>query len=120
VSHDHYGSRVASRSEFISKTREALAQLKASHTGYYTPSDPRYFGLLSIFGQALGVRSTQVDSIGADFTDDGFARVIFPGGPAEKAGLLRGDQVLKADGKDYETVLSRRPQCAAHRGHAPG
>lgn len=106
MSHEHYGSRVASRSEFISKTREALEQLKASHTGYYTPADPRYFGLLSIFGEALGVRSAQVDSIGADFTDEGFARVVFPGGPAEKAGLLRGDQVLKADGKTFEPVLS--------------
>jgi carboxyl-terminal processing protease len=106
VSHDHYGSRVESRSEFISKTREALAQLKASHTGYYTPADPRYFGLLSIFGGALGVRSTQVDSIGADFTEEGFTRVVFAGGPAEKAGLKRGDQILKADGKAFEPVLS--------------
>ncbi len=106
MSHDHYGSRVQSRSVFISKTREALAQLKASHTGYYTPADPSYFGLLSIFGRALGVRPALVDSIGADFTDEGFARVVFPGGPAEKAGLRRGDQILKADGKAFEPILS--------------
>ena len=106
TSHVHYAAGVASHDEFVRKTRDALAELKASHTGYYTPNDSRYFGLLSIFKEALGVRSAEVESIGADFTDEGFARVVFPGSPAEKAGLRRGDRVLKAEGKAFEPVLS--------------
>ena len=104
--HDHYAATAASREEFDRMTRGALAELRVSHTGYYTPADPRYFGLLSIFREVLGVSSAEVESIGADFTEEGFARVVFPGGPAEKAGLRRGDRILKADGAAFEPVLS--------------
>jgi len=106
AAHDHYGAGAAGRDEFVGKTRDALAKLEVSHTGYYTPADPRYFGLLSIFREWLGVRSAEVESVGADFTPEGFARVVFPGGPAEKAGLRRGDRILKADGEVFQPVLS--------------
>ena len=106
AAHDHYGAGAAGRDDFDRKTRDALAELRVSHTGYYTPADPRYFGLLSIFPEALGVRSVEVESIGADFTEDGFTRVVFPGGPAEKAGLRRGDRILKAADGPFEPVLS--------------
>jgi carboxyl-terminal processing protease len=106
AAHDHYGAGAAGSGEFVRRTREALAELRVSHTGYYKPADPRYFGLLSIFREALGVRSAAVESIGADFTEEGFARVVFPGGPAEKAGLRRGDRILKAGGDAFQPVLS--------------
>ncbi len=106
LAHDHYGASVESGEEFVRATRSALADLKTSHTGYYTAADPEYFGLLSIFRKALGIRSAEVESIGADFTGEGFARVIFAGGPAEKAGLRRGDRVLKAGGEVFRPVLS--------------
>ena len=107
AAHDHYGASAANRDGFVRKTRDALAELKASHTAYYTPADPRYYGLLSIFKFAeLPPGAAEVESIGADFTDEGFARVVFPGGPAEEAGLRRGDKVLTADGASFQPVLS--------------
>ena len=106
VAHDHYGAAAASQDEFVRKTRDALAELNASHTGYYTSADPRYYGLLSIFKETLKAGPAEVESIGADFTEDGFTRVVFPGGPAEKAGLRRGDKVLAADGAPFQPVLS--------------
>lgn len=106
AAHDHYAATATGPDEFVRKTREALAELKASHTGYYTPADPRYYGLLSIFHETLKVAATAIESIGADFDDAGFTRVVFPGGPAEKSGLRRGDKVLAADGRPFRPVLS--------------
>jgi carboxyl-terminal processing protease len=108
AAHDHYGAKAESRDTFVRLTRSALTELKTSHTGYYPLSDPRYYGLLSIFYESLGVRPVEVESIGADFTPEGFAENIFAGGPAEKAGLRRGDRVMEADGKPFEPVLSFR------------
>jgi carboxyl-terminal processing protease len=48
------------------------------------------------------------DSIGVDFTPEGFARVVLAGGPGFRAGLRRGDKVLKADGRDFHRVFSFR------------
>ncbi len=107
ASHDHYGAGAASRAELKRKTRDALAELKASHTAYYTPADSRYYGLLSIFKfKELRAGSAEIESIGADFTDDGFVRVVFSAGPADKAGLRRGDKVLAAGGRPFHPVLS--------------
>jgi len=108
AANDHYGAKADSRSSFIRLTRSALEDLKTSHTGYYTPSDSRYHGLLAIFREALGIRSVEYESIGADFTEEGFVRAVFAGSPADKAGLRRGDRVLKADGREFQMVLSFR------------
>jgi carboxyl-terminal processing protease len=106
AAHDHYGRGALDREGFIRRTREALAELKVSHTAYYTPADPQYFGLLSIFREVLEVRSAEVESIGADVTGEGFVRFVFAGGPAEAAGLRRGDRILEADGRPFQPVGS--------------
>jgi len=107
AAHDHYGASAGNHDQFIRKTRDALAELKASHTDYYTPADPRYFGLLSIFRfKELPARTAEVESIGADFSEDGFVRIVFSGGPAERAGLRRGDRILAAVGHPFQPVLS--------------
>jgi carboxyl-terminal processing protease len=66
--------------------------------------------LLAIFQHSLKLRVTH-ESIGADLVEQKeglFVRGIFAGGPAAKAGLLRGDQILAADGKPFDPVLSFR------------
>src|SRR5687768_2610966 len=85
AAHAGYGKQATGRADFTARTRAALARLKTSHTGYYTPDDPEYYGLLAIFRAALpGVGEVRVESAGADFTSEGFVRVLFAGGPAEK------------------------------------
>jgi carboxyl-terminal processing protease len=102
--HRGYGAKARSREEFEALTRAALAELKASHTNYYTPDDWEYYGLLAIFGPALGREKVEVESVGADFTEEGFVRAVFAGSPAARAGLKRGDRVVEADGRSFRPV----------------
>src|SRR5262249_13330624 len=74
----------------------------------------RHYGLKAIFGRFLRLPSggtrdvspVEWDSPGADFTDEGFVRVVFADGSAEKAGLRRGDKILAVDGAPLQQVAS--------------
>jgi carboxyl-terminal processing protease len=101
-----YADAVRSREEFDDLTRRALADLKVSHTGYFTPLDAKYYGLRAIFELGLSAGPALWDSPGADFSTDHFVRHVFADGPAAKAGLLRGDRVLQADGRPFHPVAS--------------
>jgi carboxyl-terminal processing protease len=110
-SHADYAADAHARREFARRTNQALADLKASHTAYFTPDDVEYYGLCAIFGGTLKGPVPKYDSIGADFArlpDGFFVRTIFAGSPAEKAGLLRGDRIVSADGAPFEPVASFR------------
>ena len=104
--HSEYGARADSLVAFAALTKQALSELKTSHTDFYTPLDPEYYGLLSIFHEVLGVKPVEFEGIGVDFTPEHFVRVVFAGGPGDRVGLRRGDKVLMADGKDFDPVLS--------------
>jgi carboxyl-terminal processing protease len=106
--HDGYAAGVQSDAGFAALTKSALAELKASHTNYYTEADPEYYGLRAIFAHALKGEPVEHDSIGADVTPNGFVRTVFAQRPADRAGLHRGDKLLKADGVDFRPVLSFR------------
>ena len=106
--HGRYADSAQTEREFVTLTRSALEDLQSSHTAYYTPADRQYHDLVSIFRSYLKQKSVVVDSIGVDFTEDGFVRVVFAGGPGAKAGLRRGDKVLKANGEAFEPFGSFR------------
>jgi carboxyl-terminal processing protease len=108
--HEHadYARSATDEQSFVRLTREALADLKASHTAYYTIDDVEYFGLRSIFAEPLEIREPTCDGIGVDVTRDGFVRVVFARGPAADAGLRRGDRILEADGQPFHAVRSFR------------
>lgn len=84
-----------------------LARLGASHTEYLTPDDPAYYQLAATFripgityptiGLATGIQSGRL-----------FVFSVFPGSPAEKAGMLAGDEILSVDNKSFEPVASLR------------
>lgn len=105
-----YAENVRNRRDYVESTRKVLEQLKASHTNFYTPDDPQFYGLLSIFREPLGLATVETESIGVDLTPDHFARVVFAGSPAEKGGIRRGDQILQADGREFHPTLSLRGQ----------
>jgi carboxyl-terminal processing protease len=106
--HAGYADTARSHGQFVALTRAALAELATSHTAYYTPDDPEYYGLRAIFRRVHDIEDVGVESIGADIKTDGFVTVVFAGSPAEGAGLRRGDRVLSADGEPFGRVTSFR------------
>ena len=98
--------------------RAALAELGTSHTELITPDDQRYAAMRAIFPLPDPSAPTQgsVDrerivawSAGVDATrigDRWFIRGVVPGGPAASMGLLRGDEIVAADGAPFEPVRS--------------
>ena len=106
--HADYAAHADSLLTFASLTKNALAELNTSHTDFYTPLEPDYYALLSIFREALGHERVEWESIGADFTSDHFVRVVFAGGPAHKAGLHRGDRIVAADEMEFDPIASFR------------
>ena len=105
-----YAQGIADAEAFRRETGRRLAELKASHTAYYTPDDPGYRDLLSIFEPVLH-RSAEGESLGLAVAErDGgwFVVRVFSGGPAEAAGLVRGDRIVMADGSPFHPVRSLR------------
>ncbi len=108
---------ISSRSAFNALINEMLGELNASHTYYLTPDDYEYYQLGALF--------SKIPEIGALFdggvvtyptvgmiTQSIGGRVhvvaVLEGGIAEKAGLLKGDEIVSADGKRFEPVASLR------------
>ena len=95
---------------------QMLAKLGASHTGRYRPDDPAYYQLLDIFSGSLrrdlrslfpdGVRYPGIGIFTRRIGDKLFVSGTIAGLPAEKAGLLVGDEILDVDGKTFEPVNS--------------
>ncbi|HEX6904696.1 MAG TPA: S41 family peptidase [Thermoanaerobaculia bacterium] len=105
-----YAAGIRDAETFRRETRRRLAELQASHTEYYGQDDPGHRDLLSIFEPVLK-RSAKGESLGVGFVEqDGgwFVARVFAGGPAEAAGLRRGDRVVSADGAPFHPVLSLR------------
>ena len=94
-----------------------LAELRASHTGYFTPADTAYYDLADIFAWGLRHRleaafpGGKVAYTGIGIftrTIDGktFASGVLGGLPADKAGLLVGDELIAADDAPFAPVES--------------
>jgi len=105
-----YAAKIQNVGTFRQETRRRLAELRASHTEYYAQDDPGYRDLLSIF-KALLKRPAEGESLGLGLVErDGgwFVARVFPAGPAEAAGLRRGDRLVSADGEPFHPVRSLR------------
>jgi carboxyl-terminal processing protease len=105
-----YAQGITDAEAFRRETGRLIAELGASHTAYYTPEDPGYRDLLSIFEPVLQ-RSAEGESLGLAVVErDGgwFVVRVFPGGPAEAAGLKRGDRIVSADTEPFHPIRSLR------------
>jgi carboxyl-terminal processing protease len=106
-----YAAKVRDDLEFRDETRKRLAALKASHTEYFLPTDPGYRDLLSIFEPVLH-RPAEGPSPGfgiVETAEGRFVARVFLGGPADTAGLRRGDRVYAVDAEAGRIqVQSRR------------
>lgn len=100
---------------------DMLSELHASHTHYYTTDDPEYYQLAGIFAGALRRRGLDRAFPGSRISYPGIGILSHPGAsggsvvtgviegtPAEKAGLLRGDEIINTDGAPFEPVRSFR------------
>jgi carboxyl-terminal processing protease len=97
-----------------------LASLDTSHTGRFVPDHVDYYELVDVFRYGLRDRMQQLFPPEGDVTYAGigiasrsiggktFITDIYDGGPADRAGLLPGDQILAVDGQPFTEIGSFR------------
>lgn len=98
-----------------------LAELATSHTNLYTRDDVEYYLLLDVFGGGQGgaellaqehwgggVRYPGIGAFAARIGDRHFVDQVLQGSPAERAGLLVGDEIVAIDGEPYHPLASFR------------
>ncbi len=99
-------ARAASPAELPALINEMLGRLHSSHTHYYQRQEPEYYQLLGVFDRgdfSRAIRRYLPDGpvyVGLGATTrvvDGkqFVSGLFEGGPADRAGLLVGDELLE-------------------------
>jgi len=110
-----------SEEALASVVNSMLSELHAWHTRYYTPREPEYYELSSIFAGALSRRGLErafpggrisYPSIGVlsrlDMQGRSIIAGVIEGTPAQQAGLLAGDEIVLADGAPFQPVQSFR------------
>jgi len=97
-----------------------LASLDTSHTGRFVPVQLDYYELVDVFRYGLRDRMRQLfppeghvtyAGIGiASRSIDGktFITDVYDGGPADRAGLLPGDEIRSVDGQPFSEIESFR------------
>jgi carboxyl-terminal processing protease len=103
-----YAEGIMDAAAFRRETRRRLALLGASHTEYYALDDPGRWDLASLFESYLQ-QPTRTESLGLGLVEreDGwFVARVFAGGPAEAAGVRRGDRIVTADSAPFHPKRS--------------
>lgn len=96
---------------------QMLAELKTSHTRFYTQTEPAYYQLSGIFKASIQDKLKPFLPNGKlEYTDIGiyteeidgspFIKAILDGSPAAKAKLLVGDRILSVDGQPFQPIAS--------------
>jgi carboxyl-terminal processing protease len=95
-----------------------LAELGVSHTGRYVPGEVAYYELLDIFARdefaprieemfaGGGIAYTGIGVVPRRHDGRTFLAAVYHGGPAARAGLLTGDEIVSADGAPFDPVAS--------------
>lgn len=100
-------SPASSEKELKFVTNDLLSNLKASHTKFLSDSDQEFHALKSVFSHTIeGNRLYQIGAWFVRINERWFIRAIFPGGPADKAGLVRGDEIISVNERALEPVHS--------------
>ncbi len=110
---------VSQQTEFDAVIRKLLARLETSHTAWYPESDPKHYQLAGIFASHPAIknlfagRELSCWTLGAWMREiDGqwFFASVFPKGPAARAGILGGDELVSIDGEPYAGISSLSSQ----------
>ncbi|MHC4426479.1 MAG: S41 family peptidase [Planctomycetota bacterium] len=90
---------------FAAIVNQMLGELKTSHTHYYTKLDPGYYILRVVFGKpdthrnGIGVVTKKIE-------ERHYVIAVIKSSPAEKAGILLGDWLVKLDGRPFHPIRS--------------
>lgn len=113
-------ARAATREARAVIINQMLAELRSSHTAFYTPDTPEYFHLLGLFlprNDWLGKKTAKVLTDGkalypgigmftAVVNGQHFVSGVFDGLPAQHGGLLVGDKLVTVDGAPFHPMAS--------------
>ena len=110
-------THVSSQKAFSSLVNTMLSELNASHTYYLTPEDYKYYQLCALFskiqeiGDLFGGKEVLYPTVGI-LTQVIEQRVhivsVLAGSVAEKAGLLKGDEIMSVNSEPYSPIASLR------------
>jgi len=84
---------------------QMLAELKTSHTRYYTKWDPGYYIIQVVFGKHDAHRSG-IGVVTKKIEEHHYVIGVIHSSPAEKAGILFGDWLVEADGQPFHPIRS--------------
>jgi C-terminal processing protease CtpA/Prc len=102
-----------------------LASLETSHTARYPVGTVEYYELLDVFRFAVRDAVRRLYPPDGNITYEGvgmatriigdatFVTDVYDGGPADKAGVLTGDEILWVDGKPFDAVTAFEDHTAA-------
>jgi carboxyl-terminal processing protease len=90
---------------FAEIVNEMLAELKTSHTRYYTKWDPGYYIIQVIFGKP-DVHRSGIGVVTKKIEGHHYVIAVLHSSPAEKAGILFGDRLVEADGRPFHPIHS--------------
>ncbi|MBW4612948.1 MAG: PDZ domain-containing protein [Desmonostoc vinosum HA7617-LM4] len=112
--------KAKSNQEVASVINQMLAELRTSHTRFYTQNESAYYQLLGIFQPLSGelkqrfqkvfpkgkIEYTSIGVFTKDINGKTFVSAILDDSPAAKAGLKVGDQLVSIDGSPYQQIQS--------------
>ena len=90
---------------FAEIVNRMLAELKTSHTRYYTKWDTGYYIILVVFGKADTHRSG-IGVVTKKIEGRHYAMAVMHSSPAKEAGILSGDWLVEADGRPFHPIRS--------------
>jgi len=108
---------VSSQKTFSSLVNTMLGELNASHTYYLTPDDYEYYQLCALFskipevGKLFDGKEVLYPTVGIliqEIEKRLYIASVLAGSVAEKAGLLKGDEILSVNAKPYLPIASLR------------
>jgi carboxyl-terminal processing protease len=97
-----------------------LSELHASHTALYTKADIDYWALNSLFASRDDGYPIQFAGIWPQLRDGRwYAKYVFEGSPAARAGVVQGDQLLRLNGSAFTpfAFTGQSDSLTLSRGH---
>ncbi len=110
-------AKTRSTEELAVVINQMLAELKTSHTYFYTQAEPAYYQIAGIFSEYIlknlkqylpdgKLEYTGIGIYTEDIDGQTFIKAILEGSAAAKAGLRVGDRILSVDGKPFQPIES--------------